>query len=163
MLLTDIHLPVLFNLMAGYGGGFNERENVEYIEREESDGEYDEVSISLSLKIIMFLFRYDSLIYNELLKSVLIICLQICFIVDSKNYFKFLQFGRKKKKYRGTSNSSSSAKESEKKEVPKEVEEDDHEDEEEEDEEDGDLSKYKLDVRLIHINSDTSLYIAMLA
>lgn len=27
----------------GYGGGFNERENVEYIEREESDGEYDEV------------------------------------------------------------------------------------------------------------------------
>lgn len=29
--------------LAGYGGGFNERENVEYIEREESDGEYDEV------------------------------------------------------------------------------------------------------------------------
>ncbi|GCC23397.1 hypothetical protein chiPu_0001792 [Chiloscyllium punctatum] len=26
----------------GYGGGFNERENVEYIEREESDDEYDE-------------------------------------------------------------------------------------------------------------------------
>uniref|UniRef100_T1JNT5 Zinc finger Ran-binding domain-containing protein 2 n=1 Tax=Strigamia maritima TaxID=126957 RepID=T1JNT5_STRMM len=26
----------------GYGGGYNERENVEYIEREESDGEYDE-------------------------------------------------------------------------------------------------------------------------
>ncbi|KAF3830953.1 hypothetical protein GH733_002191 [Mirounga leonina] len=26
----------------GYGGGFNERENVEYIEREESDGEYAE-------------------------------------------------------------------------------------------------------------------------
>ncbi|KAJ4943106.1 hypothetical protein JOQ06_005613, partial [Pogonophryne albipinna] len=26
----------------GYGGGFNERENVEYIEREDSDGEYDE-------------------------------------------------------------------------------------------------------------------------
>uniref|UniRef100_A0A8D2KL81 RanBP2-type domain-containing protein n=1 Tax=Urocitellus parryii TaxID=9999 RepID=A0A8D2KL81_UROPR len=26
----------------GYGDGFNERENVEYIEREESDGEYDE-------------------------------------------------------------------------------------------------------------------------
>lgn len=26
----------------GYGGGFNERENVEYIEREEFDGEYDE-------------------------------------------------------------------------------------------------------------------------
>lgn len=30
----------------GYGGGFNERENIEYIEREESDGEYDEVSSS---------------------------------------------------------------------------------------------------------------------
>nr|CAG4641233.1 EOG090X0ECZ [Eulimnadia texana] len=26
----------------GYGGGYNERENVEYIEREDSDGEYDE-------------------------------------------------------------------------------------------------------------------------
>lgn len=26
----------------GYGGGYNERENVEYIERDESDGEYDE-------------------------------------------------------------------------------------------------------------------------
>lgn len=31
-------------MLLGYGGGFNERENVEYIEREESDGEYDEVS-----------------------------------------------------------------------------------------------------------------------
>lgn len=34
------------HLLIGYGGGFNERENVEYIEREESDGEYDEVSAS---------------------------------------------------------------------------------------------------------------------
>lgn len=33
--------------LSGYGGGFNERENVEYIEREESDGEYDEVSPTL--------------------------------------------------------------------------------------------------------------------
>lgn len=33
-------------IVSGYGGGFNERENVEYIEREESDGEYDEVSTS---------------------------------------------------------------------------------------------------------------------
>ncbi|XP_076007447.1 zinc finger Ran-binding domain-containing protein 2 isoform X2 [Genypterus blacodes] len=73
----------------GYGGGFNERENVEYIEREESDGEYDE-------------------------------------------------FGRKKKKFRGTK-SAPSAKEVEKKPPPKE------EEEEEEDEEDADLSKYKLD------------------
>lgn len=35
------------HLSAGYGGGFNERENVEYIEREESDGEYDEVGTDL--------------------------------------------------------------------------------------------------------------------
>lgn len=35
----------------GYGGGFNERENVEYIEREESDGEYDEVSYTLMFKV----------------------------------------------------------------------------------------------------------------
>lgn len=37
-------LLIAFLLLSGYGGGFNERENVEYIEREESDGEYDEVS-----------------------------------------------------------------------------------------------------------------------
>lgn len=30
--------------LTGYGGGFNERENLVYNEREESDGEYDEVS-----------------------------------------------------------------------------------------------------------------------
>lgn len=35
----------------GYGGGFNERENVEYIEREESDGEYDEVSYTLKVQV----------------------------------------------------------------------------------------------------------------
>lgn len=40
MRTTDLCLRVI----VGYGGGFNERENVEYIEREESDGEYDEVS-----------------------------------------------------------------------------------------------------------------------
>ena len=28
----------------GLGGGYNERENVEYIEREESDDEFDDVS-----------------------------------------------------------------------------------------------------------------------
>ena len=27
----------------GLGGGFNERENVEYVERQDSDDEYDEV------------------------------------------------------------------------------------------------------------------------
>ena len=35
----------------GYGGGFNERENVEYIEREESDGEYDEVRYTLVCRL----------------------------------------------------------------------------------------------------------------
>ena len=41
---VKIHSWVLCFLLTGYGGGFNERENVEYIEREESDGEYDEVT-----------------------------------------------------------------------------------------------------------------------
>lgn len=31
--------------LTGYGGGFNEREDLEYKEREESDGEYDEVRL----------------------------------------------------------------------------------------------------------------------
>lgn len=39
----------LYSLFKGYGGGFNERENVEYIEREESDGEYDEVSSQICI------------------------------------------------------------------------------------------------------------------
>lgn len=44
MLFTFISLfnNILFFFL-GLGGGYNERENVEYIEREESDGEYDEV------------------------------------------------------------------------------------------------------------------------
>ena len=33
------------NNYAGAGGGYNERENVEYKEREESDDEYDEVCV----------------------------------------------------------------------------------------------------------------------
>ena len=32
-------------VFTGLGGGYNERENVEYVEREESDDEYDLVSI----------------------------------------------------------------------------------------------------------------------
>lgn len=32
----------------GLGGGYNERENVEYLEREESDDEYDQVSIGIA-------------------------------------------------------------------------------------------------------------------
>lgn len=59
-----------------------------------------------------------------------------------------LQFGRKKKKYRGKTNSTSSSKESEKK-VEKKDEDDEEEDEE--DDEDGDLSKYKLDVRTMTV------------
>lgn len=33
----------------GLGGGYNERDNVEYVEREESDDEYDQVSALLLL------------------------------------------------------------------------------------------------------------------
>lgn len=69
--------------------------------------------------------------------------LLMCYYVFSL----ILQFGRKKKKYRGKTNSTSSSKESEKKEVAKD--EDDEEEEEEEDDEDGDLSKYKLDVSMV--------------
>lgn len=37
---------IIINLFkTGYGGGFNERENLVYNEREESDGEYDEVDV----------------------------------------------------------------------------------------------------------------------
>lgn len=36
--------------LTGYGGGFNEREDLEYKEREESDGEYDEVRLHVNLK-----------------------------------------------------------------------------------------------------------------
>lgn len=43
-------------MLSGYGGGFNERENVEYIEREESDGEYDEVSVIWYPKIAALMF-----------------------------------------------------------------------------------------------------------
>lgn len=37
---------ILYIFFIGLGGGYNERENVEYIEREESDDEYDDVSIN---------------------------------------------------------------------------------------------------------------------
>lgn len=43
-------------MLSGYGGGFNERENVEYIEREESDGEYDEVSFTLKYFSVLLPF-----------------------------------------------------------------------------------------------------------
>lgn len=60
--------------------------------------------------------------------------------------FNICQFGRKKKKYRGKPGSRSSSKESEKKAEPVKPEEEEEE-EEDDDEEEGDLSKYKLDVR----------------
>ncbi len=41
--------------VTGYGGGFNERENLVYNEREESDGEYDEVSGNIKYIYIFFL------------------------------------------------------------------------------------------------------------
>lgn len=33
--------------VVGYGGGFNEREGVEYIQRQDSDDEFDEVTLDL--------------------------------------------------------------------------------------------------------------------
>lgn len=43
------YLLISHMYLSGYGGGFNERENIEYIEREESDGEYDEVRSQIQL------------------------------------------------------------------------------------------------------------------
>lgn len=52
VILMNCHrITVYVCTFLGYGGGFNERENVEYIEREESDGEYDEVSYSLVCRL----------------------------------------------------------------------------------------------------------------
>ncbi|RXN07993.1 zinc finger Ran-binding domain-containing 2-like isoform X2 [Labeo rohita] len=38
----------------GYGGGFNERENLVYNEREESDGEYDEIQLQIRKGLCFF-------------------------------------------------------------------------------------------------------------
>lgn len=52
VILMNCYRIIIYYLpFIGYGGGFNERENVEYIEREESDGEYDEVSYTLVFKV----------------------------------------------------------------------------------------------------------------
>lgn len=40
-------LSCLHSWFVGYGGGFNEREGVEYIQRQDSDDEFDEVSLDL--------------------------------------------------------------------------------------------------------------------
>ena len=37
----------LCSWFVGYGGGFNEREGVEYIQRQDSDDEFDEVTLDL--------------------------------------------------------------------------------------------------------------------
>ena len=36
---------LLVYLFPGYGGGYNERDGVEYIERQDSDDEFDEVKV----------------------------------------------------------------------------------------------------------------------
>lgn len=48
------HEPKLGKVEArtGLGGGYNERENVEYIEREESDDEFDEVGKATCLHCV---------------------------------------------------------------------------------------------------------------
>lgn len=38
-------MPFLCCIYVGIGGGYNERENVEYVDREDSDNEYDDVSL----------------------------------------------------------------------------------------------------------------------
>lgn len=40
-------LSCLHSWFVGYGGGFNEREGVEYIQRQDSDDEFDEVTLDL--------------------------------------------------------------------------------------------------------------------
>lgn len=40
-------LIVVCSWFVGYGGGFNEREGVEYIQRQDSDDEFDEVTLDL--------------------------------------------------------------------------------------------------------------------
>lgn len=98
---------------------------MEYIEREESDGEYDEVPATAD--------NVSAAKQTAALRR-----------LRSRVLLWSLQFGRKKKKFRGKSSNSTPSSKSEKKEVekPKEEEPDDEDD----DEEEGDLSKYKLDV-----------------
>lgn len=43
---------LMYRFVSGAGGGYNERENVEYNDhREESDGEYDEVSFRIEISL----------------------------------------------------------------------------------------------------------------
>nr|CAG4645146.1 EOG090X0ECZ [Leptodora kindtii] len=79
----------------GYGGGYNERGNVEYIEREDSDDEFDE-------------------------------------------------FGRRKKKYRGSTSTAPNEIPHSSKKVIDAGDEEEDDDEEDDDDDDGDLSKYDL-------------------
>ena len=64
----------------GYGGGFNEREGVEYVHREDSDDEYDEVvkkskhKLSLiHLNTTNFFFTLSLMMQLTLTLSILII------------------------------------------------------------------------------------------
>ena len=43
-------LSYLRSWFVGYGGGFNEREGVEYIQRQDSDDEFDEVTLNYFVK-----------------------------------------------------------------------------------------------------------------
>lgn len=45
--ISSSSLSYLCSWFVGYGGGFNEREGVEYIQRQDSDDEFDEVSLDL--------------------------------------------------------------------------------------------------------------------
>ena len=46
----------------GAGGGHNERDGVEYIDRDESDEEFDEVSIMYMLHVIQWYSNFSRLV-----------------------------------------------------------------------------------------------------
>ena len=83
-------------LYTGLGGGYCERENVEYIDREESDDEIDEVCV-LFFKCVRVCARL----------SVCCVCVCVCVCAC---VCLCLQFGRKKKKFRKKSDVSGSGK-----------------------------------------------------
>ncbi|KAE8609557.1 hypothetical protein XENTR_v10011843 [Xenopus tropicalis] len=111
----------------GYGGGFNERENVEYIEREESDGEYDEFGRKKKK------YRGKPAVPKSILKG------------DEKESEGEEEEDEDLSKYKLDDDEEEEEEEKEKeKDKKKEEEEEEDDDDDEEDDDDGDLSKYNL-------------------
>ena len=97
-------------LLSGAGGGYNEREGVEYKERDESDDEYDEVSHSAPPLPLLHCIYLSSLcpfsLYLPWPPSLLPVSLPPFLSGDSycpspSPSPPHPQFGRKKKKFRG--------------------------------------------------------------